>query len=209
MAKVLNLQLFNKSSLLGNFCIFAKPRTGVPNGGKVYPIAFLVEPVPPQKSHTFTWNTEKCFIFDQDESLIPGRNFFPGGLLDCRSNNRVTLDYTVIDGYRFTDAVNDKSLPDGALTIRPVSAVPFSHVNVGIGMDHTPLYATQAVPNAESLFVHDQPIYYISFGKMTPGEILEPANLPVQAKFEFPKGIDTMFVTFNQDNTFTFEKPKK
>ncbi|KAF2078618.1 hypothetical protein CYY_000118 [Polysphondylium violaceum] len=215
MSKILNLQLINKSSILGNFCLFAKPKAM--QGGKavsVFPVAFLVAPVAPQESHTFKWSNEKSFVFGQlPAHLEPGKEFVVEGLLKCKDNNHVTLDYNVDEQqYKLKDlcVVDDTKVSSGELCVHAANTIPSaSHVNVGLAVNQLPLCVTRvSKSDTNTHFSHDGATYYIAVGNMNEGEIIEPANLPSRAKFEFPKHTDTLFVTFDKDETFVFEKPK-
>jgi len=113
--------------------------------------------------------------------------------------NQVTFDQ--VNGvYSFSNQAAGPS--PGSLTVVEGSGVGLDQASVGIGMSGSGTYAVQAQPNLQLTFT-PHPVYWITFGNFTQGEVLDIQSLTNPAQINYPAGNYAMVATLNQDNTWT------
>ncbi|SDH25059.1 hypothetical protein SAMN04487996_13235 [Dyadobacter soli] len=186
----------NNSSSAGNFCVFNQKDDSFNS----FPLAWRVESAAPKAKVAISWNTDLFFFWAKTGGLRPGMVFNAGGNAptSLTADNEITVTRDNRD-YRF---VNQRTgYRQGTLVAIADSSVVPNNASIAIGMSGAATLAVQAQPNMQFQFV-PRFEYWVTFGDLQQGQLLDPDGNTEAAKIDFPPGIYTMNVTLNPDFTW-------
>lgn len=189
----------NNSNSAGDFCVFQQ-NPNSPNPG-VFPLAWRVEFGRPGTRLAISWNTELYFFWAKTGELQPGVIFNPGENAPTSMAERNEITLTKADGnYKFIEQRN--GYQQGSLSIITDVNTAIHQASVGIGISGAPVLAVQAQPNMRFQFTpHFE--YWVTFGDLRQGQVLDPSEISNPVKVDFPHGIFSMNATLNMDNNWT------
>ncbi|MBT3257940.1 MAG: hypothetical protein HN366_16010 [Deltaproteobacteria bacterium] len=194
------IEFQNRSEYSGPICIY---QTNYQTGSYgIMPVAWFVKKAFPNTNITFTWSKDYSFCWAHTGELLPGILFETAQFAntDLFSSNQITLTGNG-SSWEF---VNQTYGPQpGRLFISQDSNIGQDLVSVGIGMNSSPIYATQAEPFMMTSFSPDSPKYWITFGNYKPGEVLDADMITNEAQILFPQGIYSMEAVLNPDMTWS------
>ncbi len=193
------INFVNNSSSSGSFCVFQQNHNS-PNPD-VFPLAWRVEYAAPHTQLAISWNTDLYFFWAKTGELRPGVIFYPGenAPTDLTGRNQITLIKEERD-YKFANQQDWHQ--QGSLCIISANTTAIRQASVGIGMSGVPTLAVQAQPNMNFVFT-PRFEYWITFGDLKQGQVLDPSEINSPVKIDFPYGIFSMNATLNADNTWT------
>lgn len=197
MADQYTLRFINNSTMSGNACVY---QTDPNIGPNVMSLAWFSKAAHPTTKLTFRWTIDYSFTWAETGQLIPGVFYdatqnWPA---DLQNTNQVTFS-RIGGAYTFKDQV--KGAIPGTLYIMEDSTIPSKMASVGVGMSGNGTFAVQAQPNITAMFT-PHPQYWITFGMMEEGEVLDIAQITQKANIEFPPGIFSMTAILKADNTW-------
>lgn len=179
------LKVTNDSTGYQSFCLYQKPvGLGVPGA---LPLAWMVAPLWPRRSTTFTWSLDYSFSWAVTGPLAPGGTFQPwqqvAAYPENESRNRIGFDFD--NGlYEFVPPASGGSPQLGSLGIEVHADVPDDTASVGIGMASGPVFAAQAEPGANPVFT-PHPQYWIAAGAFTRGQIMDIEEITNEIEVPF------------------------
>lgn len=197
------LTAINNSSDYVDFCVYqTQPNLGVPNAKS---LAWFSDPAWPTTKIAFDWTIDYSFVWSQTGELVPGVVFHAAQVWDAdpsdTSNNQILFDYEQ-SAYTFENGSAVDTPQRGNLYIKELATIPLKAASVGIGMSGAGTFAVQAQPNQNLVFT-PHPLYWITAGTFTPGEVLDVGQISNAAQVVFPPGVFAMTATLNLDNTWT------
>jgi rhizosphere induced protein len=193
------INFINNSNSSGSFCVFQQNRNGQNPG--IFPLAWLAQPAYPQARVSISWNIEHYFFWAKTGELMPGVIFNAGEAIPTNLSNDNAITLTKRDNnYLFTD--QRSGYQQGAVSVTADQNMAFHQASIGIGMSGSATAAIQAMPNMTYVFT-PRPEYWVTFGQVQQGEVLNPDGLNDVASIEFPYGIFSMNATLNADNSWT------
>jgi len=192
----------NNTNIAGDFCIFQRnPDHMNPN---IFPLAWRAQAAAPHAMVPISWNTDLYFFWAKTGPLQPGIMFNAGQAFptDLTRANMITL--TKRDGnYAFVDQRDWHQ--QGVLNVTADATMAHQQASIGYGMSGASAFAVQAQPNMSFVFA-PRAEYWVTFGDIPQGQVLDPEILTNVAKVEFPHGIFSMNVTLNEDHTWTIKQ---
>jgi hypothetical protein len=198
------INFVNNSGISGSFCVYQQ--TPYSQNPDVFPLAWLAQFSDPNTKPKVSigWNTQLYFVWAKTGKLKPGIIFNAGEALmtGIYENNAVTL--TKSNGnYLFINQTNGNSRD--RLEITPDQYTAVNQASVGIGMSGSGTFAVQTQPRKTFSF-DTRAEYWITFGDLKQGQVLDPPFIINPERIEFPHGIYSMNVTYNWDYTWTIEQ---
>lgn len=190
----------NNTNISGDFCIFQRsPDYHLIHG--LFPLAWRVQAAAPNTTVPISWNTDLFFFWAKTGPLQPGMMFHAGQAFrtDLTRGNSVTL--TKRDGnYSF---MNQRDWhQQGRLNVMTDATMAHHQASIGYGMSGASAFAVQAQPNMNFVF-EPRAEYWVTFGNIQQGQVLDPEIITSTVKVEFPHGIFSMNVTLNPNHTWT------
>ena len=201
--QVYTLEFQNNSTNAGDVCVYQTPPDV--NTPGVMSLAWFSQFNYPTTEVVFKWTIDYSFVWSQTGVLKPGVIFDASQTweADLHTSNQVTFHYD--QAYTFQ---GQKAGPQaGNLYITEDPTIPLKTASVGIGMSGAGVFAVQAQPNINLVFT-PHPLYWITFGKFVPGQVLDIQSLTGVAQVQFPPNIYKMAAILNEDNTWTIEPLK-
>ena len=196
-----SLTFLNNSSNTWDACVYQNdPDLGNPN---VQSLAWFSKTAAPTTKILFSWTVDYSFVWSETGQLIPGVLFSASQNWDAdlSSTNQVTFTKS---GGAFTFQNQTKGPQGGTLYIGEDGTIPKNTASVGIGMSGSGVYVVQAQPNITATFT-PHPVYYITFGTYTQGEVLDIGQITNDAQIAFPPNVYAMTAILNADNTWTIQ----
>lgn len=208
MGNIYSLTFVNNSNNNWDFCCYQEdPNIGVQD---VMSLAWFAFPVAPTTSVTFSWTINYQFVWSQVGTLSPGVRFSASQKWDADLENANYVDFDRLPNNAFT--FKNKSTFDnpGTLYINQLGNVPADTAAVGInmGIEGAPpgagsgTFVVPAQPNIMASFT-PHPLYWVTFGKYAPGQVLDIQQITKKAKVAFPVNVYDMFAILGQDNKWT------
>lgn len=166
-------------------------------------VAWLVKYAYPGTQVRFTWDdADYSFVWAGTGQLSPGIVVESSQVVPATpvEGNVIDLSY---DSRNRTFYFHNQQTGGqmGMLSIRQDSSIPANAIAAGIGMAGKPTLVVQASPNMYTTF-QPRPAYFLAFGAITQGEIVDPQTLPTQA-VEFPPNVVALTATLGPTNTWT------
>ena len=198
------INFVNKAGISGNFCVYQQAPNSLNPG--VFPLVWLAQFSDPDSKVKVSigWNTQLYFVWAKTGKLKPGVIFNAGEALkaDVPESSAVTL--TKSNGnYQFIKQT--KGYRRDMLEITSDEYTAIDQASVGIGMSGSGTFAVQAQPKMIFLFETNAE-YWITFGDLKQGQVLDPRFIINPERIVFPHGIYSMNVTYNWDYTWTIEQ---
>lgn len=193
------INFINNSGSSGNCCVFQQNHNS--QGGGVFPLAWLAQRSSPQARVSISWNTEYYFFWAKTGALMPGVIFNAGQAIgtDLSNGNAITLTKRD-NNYLFIDQRPGNQ--QGTLSVTADGNMASNQASIGIGMSGSATVAMQAMPNMNYMFT-PRPEYWVTFGQLQQGQVLDSGRINDAARIEFPYGIFSMNATRNADNSWT------
>lgn len=193
------ITLINNSTVPTALAVLQNPAE---HGGLV--VAWLARYAYPGTQVRFTWDdADLCFVWSGTGQLSPGVVVDAAQIVPAnpQQNNRITLSY---DGQNRTFHFHDlqEGGPQGSLSVVQDTSIPMNAVATGIGMAGKASVVTQAMPNMISMFT-PRPGYYLAFGNLVQGQLLDLSTLAQVQPVEFPPNVYALTATLGPDNQWT------
>jgi hypothetical protein len=203
------LTVQNESINVFDMCVYqVDPNIGNPN---VMSLAWFTQESYPTTKTVFSWQIDYSFVWSQTGVLVPGVTFnasqsWPadpsvvGVSTSKTAGNQIGFSKPS-KAYTFTSTATPKA-QIGTLYVAEDKTLPLQQASVGIGMGGSGTFAVQAQPNLPLTFT-PHPVYYLTAGQYSKGEVLDIGAVTNPVPIEFGPGVFDMTATLNKDNTWT------
>jgi hypothetical protein len=198
------LVFINNSSNSGDACVYQYDPDM--DAYDVMSLAWFSKGTAPTTTLRFYWTIDYSFVWDEVGELSPGVVFQASQMwpADPTGDNCITLTYLDDpNAYTFKDLGPCGEI--GNLYIHGDRSVPVKDAAVGIGMSGAPYVVRPAQSNWQWVYT-PKPMYWITLGTFEAGEILDIESISTKQAIHFDRGIYSMTVTLNHDNTWTVEE---
>lgn len=201
MSKQYSVTIKNESQNAWDLCVYQhydkEDTTGI--------LVWLCKRCNPGTSVCFSWDDTYCFFWCEKgefcQSVDAGFSSREFREADPADTARNSVNLSCADGaYKFTDPSGPEE--GGKLYLHVDGMVPPGKVSAGFGMSDCPVYAVSAAPNMFYCFSLPEK-YGVTFGNTKQGEYMDKAMADRGRSFTFPPGVNDLYVTLKEDNTWS------
>jgi len=167
-------------------------------------VAWLAKYTYPGTQVRFTWDdADLCFVWAGTGQLSPGIVVDASQIVpaDPQQNNGIILSYDAQNRTFLLHDPKDSGRP-GTLFVQQDTTIPMNAVATGIGMAGKASMVVQAMPNMTPTFT-PRPGYFLCFGNLVQGQLLDLSTLPRLQSVEFPPNVYALTATLGPDNQWT------
>ncbi len=208
MSNTYTLTFVNNSDNNWDFCCFQEdPNISTQD---VQSLAWFAFPVAPTTSVSFSWTIDYQFVWSQTGQLGAGVVFSASQKWEASLTGNNGVDFTRKPNQAFTFETLAPFGNQGTLYINQDSTIPNDTAAVGINMGivgappgaGTGTFVVPAQPNITASFT-PHPLYWVTFGQYTPGQVLDTQQITQKAQVAFPVNVYSMYAFLNPDNSWT------
>jgi rhizosphere induced protein len=208
MSDIYTLTFINNSANNWDFCCFQEdPNISTQD---VKSLAWFAFPVAPTTSVSFSWTINYQFVWSQLGNLAAGVKFSARQKWDADLTRQNGVDFTRKPNKAFTFENQSSFGNPGTLYINQDGTIPADTAAVGINMGiagappgaGSGTFVVAAQPNITASFT-PHPVYWVTFGQYTPGQVLDTQQITKKAKVAFPVNTYDMYAILGQNNEWT------